>query len=238
MVGWFRVIQQKKPSVPHLCLARRPEKREYSFSFDRSVTSSSGKQNPCYPSAGPREWVAPGACTREGSVRDDIAMPVGSAKRASERPVSHYYRVYGRSKTDPLGFWGDAAEEIEWYEKAKKVDPSIGRPGQPLAAARPHRFAGYRSRREKIGPVRAFKIAITVSRLPKTRSGNGTMKKIADHDPWTIPAPSTIRPLSIRSARPWRNMESDSRFTLRRPRSERGWRIIRQMYISAFQPPK
>jgi propionyl-CoA synthetase len=45
--------------------------------------------------------------------------------------------------------------------------------------------------REKIGPVAAFKIAITVNRLPKTRSGKilrGTMKKIADHDPWTMPA--------------------------------------------------
>jgi propionyl-CoA synthetase len=45
--------------------------------------------------------------------------------------------------------------------------------------------------REKIGPVAAFKIAITVGRLPKTRSGKilrGTMKKIADHDPWTMPA--------------------------------------------------
>jgi len=45
--------------------------------------------------------------------------------------------------------------------------------------------------REKIGPVAAFKIAITVARLPKNRSGKilrGTMKKIADHDPWTMPA--------------------------------------------------
>jgi len=45
--------------------------------------------------------------------------------------------------------------------------------------------------RDKIGPVAAFKIAITVHRLPKTRSGKilrGTMKKIADHDPWTMPA--------------------------------------------------
>jgi propionyl-CoA synthetase len=45
--------------------------------------------------------------------------------------------------------------------------------------------------REKIGPVAAFKIAITVARLPKTRSGKilrGTMKKIADRDPWTTPA--------------------------------------------------
>ncbi|MBO0752159.1 MAG: AMP-binding protein, partial [Bradyrhizobiaceae bacterium] len=45
--------------------------------------------------------------------------------------------------------------------------------------------------REKIGPVAAFKVAITVARLPKTRSGKilrGTMKKIADGDAWTMPA--------------------------------------------------
>lgn len=45
--------------------------------------------------------------------------------------------------------------------------------------------------REKIGPVAAFKLAITVSRLPKTRSGKilrGTMKKIADGDQWSMPA--------------------------------------------------
>ena len=45
--------------------------------------------------------------------------------------------------------------------------------------------------REQIGPVAAFKLAITVARLPKTRSGKilrGTMKKIADAEPWTMPA--------------------------------------------------
>jgi propionyl-CoA synthetase len=45
--------------------------------------------------------------------------------------------------------------------------------------------------RDKIGPVAAFKIALVVARLPKTRSGKilrGTMKKIADHDPWATPA--------------------------------------------------
>jgi len=45
--------------------------------------------------------------------------------------------------------------------------------------------------REKIGPVAAFKLAITVGRLPKTRSGKilrGTMKKIADGDDWAMPA--------------------------------------------------
>jgi propionyl-CoA synthetase len=45
--------------------------------------------------------------------------------------------------------------------------------------------------REKIGPVAAFKLAIAVARLPKTRSGKilrGTMKKIADGEAWTLPA--------------------------------------------------
>ncbi len=45
--------------------------------------------------------------------------------------------------------------------------------------------------RDKIGPVAAFKMALVVSRLPKTRSGKilrGTMKKIADHDSWATPA--------------------------------------------------
>ncbi len=45
--------------------------------------------------------------------------------------------------------------------------------------------------REKLGPVAAFKLAITVGRLPKTRSGKllrGTMKKIADGEAWTMPA--------------------------------------------------
>jgi propionyl-CoA synthetase len=45
--------------------------------------------------------------------------------------------------------------------------------------------------REKIGPVAAFKLAVTVARLPKTRSGKilrGTIKKIADGETWTMPA--------------------------------------------------
>ena len=43
--------------------------------------------------------------------------------------------------------------------------------------------------RDKIGPVAAFKFALVVPRLPKTRSGKilrGTMKKIADHDSWAV----------------------------------------------------
>jgi propionyl-CoA synthetase len=45
--------------------------------------------------------------------------------------------------------------------------------------------------RDKIGPVAAFRTAITVARLPKTRSGKilrGTMRKIADGEAWTVPS--------------------------------------------------
>jgi len=44
--------------------------------------------------------------------------------------------------------------------------------------------------RETIGPVAAFKRALVVPRLPKTRSGKvlrGTMRKIADGEPWRTP---------------------------------------------------
>jgi propionyl-CoA synthetase len=52
--------------------------------------------------------------------------------------------------------------------------------------------------RERIGPVAAFRIAIVVNRLPKTRSGKilrATIKKIADGEPWTLPA--TIEDASV-----------------------------------------
>ncbi|MEE7455487.1 propionyl-CoA synthetase [Methylorubrum populi] len=44
--------------------------------------------------------------------------------------------------------------------------------------------------REEIGPVAAFKLALTVGRLPKTRSGKilrGTMKRIADGEDFSMP---------------------------------------------------
>ena len=45
--------------------------------------------------------------------------------------------------------------------------------------------------RNEIGPVAAFKLCAVVERLPKTRSGKilrGTMRSIADGEPWTMPA--------------------------------------------------
>ncbi|MGB1683530.1 MAG: AMP-binding enzyme, partial [Arenicellales bacterium] len=45
--------------------------------------------------------------------------------------------------------------------------------------------------RDRIGPVAAFKQALVVKRLPKTRSGKvlrGTMRAIADGQDWKMPA--------------------------------------------------
>ena len=45
--------------------------------------------------------------------------------------------------------------------------------------------------RDQVGPVAAFKLAMTVARLPKTRSGKilrGTMRKIADGEDYKVPA--------------------------------------------------
>ena len=45
--------------------------------------------------------------------------------------------------------------------------------------------------REAIGPIAAFKTALVVKRLPKTRSGKilrKTMRSIADEEPYTTPA--------------------------------------------------
>jgi len=45
--------------------------------------------------------------------------------------------------------------------------------------------------RDHVGPVAAFKTALSVRRLPKTRSGKilrGTIQKIADGEDWTMPA--------------------------------------------------
>lgn len=52
--------------------------------------------------------------------------------------------------------------------------------------------------RERIGPVAAFKLALTVNRLPKTRSGKilrATMKKIADGQDYAVPA--TIEDVTV-----------------------------------------
>ena len=53
--------------------------------------------------------------------------------------------------------------------------------------------------RDEVGPVAAFKRALIVERLPKTRSGKilrGTLRRIADAEPWTAP-PTLEDPASL-----------------------------------------
>jgi propionyl-CoA synthetase len=41
--------------------------------------------------------------------------------------TSRYHEVYARWQRDPLGFWGEAAREVDWYEAPKTVfDPKAG----------------------------------------------------------------------------------------------------------------
>src|SRR5207237_3255455 len=50
---------------------------------------------------------------------------------------SRYRQAYARSLADPVGFWGEAAREIDWIEPAKKVfDPSVGIYGRWFAGAK------------------------------------------------------------------------------------------------------
>ena len=50
--------------------------------------------------------------------------------------TSRYHEVYARSMRDPEGFWGEAAQAIDWYEPAKKVfDPAAGVYGRWFAGA-------------------------------------------------------------------------------------------------------
>src|SRR5437899_6854730 len=49
---------------------------------------------------------------------------------------SRYRQAYARSLADPVGFWGEAAREIDWIEPAEKVfDPTMGIYGRWFAGA-------------------------------------------------------------------------------------------------------
>ena len=72
--------------------------------------------------------------------------------------TSRYHDVYARWQRDPEGFWGEAADAIDWIEKPKKVFDKDARPLRPLVYRRrrqhllqrarpPHRHAATTSRR-------------------------------------------------------------------------------------------
>ena len=53
---------------------------------------------------------------------------LSEAPRSAPRiSASQYHDVYQRALRDPIAFWGEAAQAIDWYEKPAKVfDPSAG----------------------------------------------------------------------------------------------------------------
>jgi propionyl-CoA synthetase len=54
---------------------------------------------------------------------------------------SRYHQVHARSLADPIGFWGEAAREIDWIEPAKKVfDPATTRSTATSRAGAPTRW--------------------------------------------------------------------------------------------------
>src|SRR3974390_2761192 len=41
--------------------------------------------------------------------------------------TSRYYEIYARWQRDPVGFWGEQAADIDWFEKPKTIfDPGAG----------------------------------------------------------------------------------------------------------------
>jgi propionyl-CoA synthetase len=52
------------------------------------------------------------------SIASAIEPPAGA---------SRYHEAYQHALRDPVGFWGAAADAIDWYEKPTKIfDPSAG----------------------------------------------------------------------------------------------------------------
>src|SRR5262249_9001602 len=61
---------------------------------------------------------------RRGRSQSSARRPRGPAMDAA---TSRYHEVYARWQRDPIGFWGEAAREIDWYEAPKTVfDPKAG----------------------------------------------------------------------------------------------------------------
>lgn len=55
-------------------------------------------------------------------MEDQIFMPPDSIKmKAYIRSMDEYWKIYQRSVEDPEGFWGELAEQLDWYKRWDKV---------------------------------------------------------------------------------------------------------------------
>src|SRR4051812_40607891 len=77
------------------------------------------------PSLG-RLW--PGRRTRDfHPCKKGLAPHNPSKGSPMDATTSRYPEIYARWRRDPTGFWGEAAEAIDWIEKPQTVfDPSAG----------------------------------------------------------------------------------------------------------------
>ena len=57
--------------------------------------------------------------TRDESIEGEVYYPAAEVVEAAH--VKEYESLYERSLEDPEGFWGDRAEELEWFQKWEKV---------------------------------------------------------------------------------------------------------------------
>ena len=115
-------------------------------------------------------------------IRRDDAL--GNTDRASLFEYRRNLAKLGKPVAEATGETALAGDLIDWFaEEARRAYGRIV----------PARFGNVAQLviKEPVGPVAAFKTAIVVNRLPKTRSGKilrGTMQKIADGVPWKMPA--------------------------------------------------
>ncbi len=55
-------------------------------------------------------------------IEDQVFMPPESIKiKAYIRTMDEYWRIYKRSIEDPEGFWGELADQLNWYKRWDKV---------------------------------------------------------------------------------------------------------------------
>ena len=47
--------------------------------------------------------------------------PEELSKKAHIKSLEEYKKIYQKSLDDPETFWGEAAEQLDWYEKWDKV---------------------------------------------------------------------------------------------------------------------
>ncbi len=56
------------------------------------------------------------------TIDDQIVMPSDAVKmKATIRTLEEYQKIYQRSIEDPIGFWGELADQISWYKRWDKV---------------------------------------------------------------------------------------------------------------------